>query len=68
MISTRDIGYAAYAMMQSDSRFVSYDKTKREFIIETTIDNIELGAMYMNSDCRRHDSLVVHLKQLIIGG
>ncbi len=68
MICTRDIGYAAFAMMQNDAKFAGYDKSKRELSIDVPIDNSILGAMYMNSDCRRHDSLVIHLKQLIIGG
>jgi len=68
MIVTRDIGYAAFILMQNNSRFISYDKSRREFCLESELTGIDLSVMYMNSTCRRHDSLVVHLKQLIIGG
>lgn len=68
MIVTRDIGLAAFAMMQEGSRFVGYDKMKREIAIDCCVCASDLGAMYLNSDCRRHDSLVIHIKQLIIGG
>lgn len=68
MIRTRDIGFAAFILMQDDGKCIGYEKATREFIVECPISQTDLSVMYMNSDCRRHDSLVVHLKQLIIGG
>ena len=68
MISTRDMGFVAYILMQEGSKYVGYDKSSREFTVDTVHTQSDLSVMYMNSESRRHDSIVIHLKQLIIGG
>jgi hypothetical protein len=67
MIRTRDIGFAAFILMLDTAKCIGYEKASREFIIDCPISQSELSISYMNSECRRHDSIVVHLKHLIIG-
>lgn len=64
-IKTKDIGLAAYILMYDNSKFISYEKSRREFVLECddTLEN--LNAKYINSESRKHDSLVIYLKHLM---
>ena len=65
LIETRDIGLAAYILMDNVSKFISYEKSRKEFTLEC-IETLEcINAKYINSESRRHDSLVIYLKHLM---
>lgn len=65
LIKTRDIGLAAYILMDNVSKFISYEKSRKEFTLEC-IETLEcINAKYINSESRRHDSLVIYLKHLM---
>ena len=65
LIETRDIGLAAYILMDNVSKFISYEKSRKEFTLEC-IETLEcINAKYINSESRRHDSLVIYLRHLM---
>lgn len=64
-IKTRDIGLAAYILMEDGSKLVSYEKTRKEFVLECSDTLENLNAKYINSESRKHDSLVIYLKHLM---
>lgn len=68
MIESKDLGYVAFVLMQPGARLDSYDRTSKLFRVDTDMDKDMISMMYLNSECRKHDSLVIHLKQIIIGG
>lgn len=68
MIESKDLGFVAFVLMQPNARLICYDKISRLFKVETDLDKDMISMLYLNSECRKHDSLVIHLKQLIIGG
>ncbi len=67
-IESKDLGFVAFVLMQDGTELQRYDKNSRLFYINSPISRDVISMMYLNSCCRRHDSLVIHLKQLIIGG
>ena len=65
LIKTKDIGLAAYILMDDASKFISYEKSRKEFTLECEEKLECVNAKYINSESRRHDSLVIYLKHLM---
>jgi hypothetical protein len=65
LIKTKDIGLSAYILMNSNNKFVSYEKSRKEFTLECEETLECINANYINSESRKHDSLVIYLKHLM---
>ncbi len=65
IIKLKDIGLAAFILMNDNSNFISYDKGRKEFVIESEECLESINAKYISSECRKHDSLVIYLKHLM---
>jgi hypothetical protein len=64
MITTRDLGLAAFVKM-SGCKLVEVKKQEKEFVFETEEDIKSWELKYMNSCCRIHDSELVALRKLL---
>lgn len=67
-IESKDLGLIAFILMSDGAELCGYNKDTRLFTVKSQISRDMISMLYLNSDCRKHDSLVIHLKQLIIGG